>query len=511
MHARLITLSLVCLSVGSLVFFGCPGSHTRPDGDGDGDSDIECDSPRDDRYEVLEELRTLGTPEVDILFVVDNSNSMAEEQRTLADQVVVMVQELISPSTEGMPSVRDLHIGIVTTDMGTHGTPIQTCSNPSGGDGGVLQNIGRLDGCEASYSAADCDRAECPWLVHSSEYPDDDPGSSPIWEDFGCIAVLGTGGCGFEQQLEASYQALVENTAPGMPNEGFLREDSLLAIIYVTDEDDCSTPDPEMFNPANETLGSLNTRCALDENEDRLYAISRYHDAFVDLRDGDEDRVVVAAIAGVPVDGSWNPGDPLERLRDLRRVNPSNPAEMISSCDTAMGRAKPPVRLAELVYAFGNNGILESICREDWTPALRAITRKIQDKLIGLCSERAMAELDFADCRVVEVLADESPCPNPADSPGPDRSTGWQVDLGTVESEGECRRQCEILPADYDEDGCPDGDDDCGLEEWLPHRSDALQGWFYDPDFAICEHGQLRMTHRDVASADSTVRFECLR
>jgi hypothetical protein len=36
---------------------------------------------------------------------------------------------------------------------------------------------------------------------------------------------------------------------PGMPNEGFLRDDSLLAIVYVTDEDDCSTGNAALFNP----------------------------------------------------------------------------------------------------------------------------------------------------------------------------------------------------------------------------------------------------------------------
>jgi hypothetical protein len=417
-----------------------------------------------------------------------------------------MAEELINPSEPNAPSVQDLHVGIVTTDMGTHGYTIQTCSNPSNGDNGVLQNIGRRDGCLPNYSAPDCDRAECPWLIHSNEFPDDNPADSPIWDDFSCIASLGTGGCGFEQQLEASYMALVVNSEAGRPNEGFLRDDSLLAIVYVTDEDDCSTNNAEMFNPSRSDFGPLNVRCAL--HEDELYPISRYHDAFVALRDGDADSVVVAAIAGVPVDGSWNPGDPIERLRELRQVNPSNPNELLTSCDTSNGIAFPPVRIAELVYSFGNNGILESICRDDWTAALQAITRKIQDKLPGVCVERALASTGSDTCRVIETLINDGECPSPADAPGSDRTRGWHLDLGLVDVNGSNRRRCEILPADYDGNGIPDGASSCEPESF--DQPGILQGWFYDNSCSDCNFGQVRFTHTDVTSDRSEVRFECL-
>ncbi len=457
---------------------------------------------------VLEEIQQTGTTRVDMLFVVDNSNSMSEEQVVLTDQIRTMAEELINPSDPSAPSVQDLHIGIVTTDMGTHGYTIQTCSNPSNGDNGVLQNIGRQDGCAPSYSAPDCDRAECPWLIHSAAFPDDgsDPANSPIWEDFGCIASLGTGGCGFEQQLESSYMALVVNTEAGRPNEGFLRDDSLLAIVYVTDEDDCSTNNAEMFNPSRDDYGPLNVRCALSEHE--LYPISRYTDAFIALRGGDADSVVVAAITGVPVDGSWNPGDPIERLRELRQVNPSNSNELLKSCDTAMGAAYPPVRIAELVYSFGNNGILESICRADWTAALQAITRKIQDKLPGVCVERALASTGSETCRVIETLINDGECPHAADTGGSDRTFGWHLDLGLVETDGVMHRRCEILPADYDGDGIPDGADSCLPDSF--DESGILQGWFYDNTCSDCDYGQVRFTHTDVTSDRSSVRFECL-
>jgi hypothetical protein len=48
---------------------------------------------------------------VDILFVIDNSNSMAEKQQQLAQQFSHMYTTLIAGQ-------HDLHIGIVTSDLG---------------------------------------------------------------------------------------------------------------------------------------------------------------------------------------------------------------------------------------------------------------------------------------------------------------------------------------------------------------------------------------------------------
>ena len=361
----------------------------------------------------------------DILFVVDNTGSMAEEQEVLSRQIVLMIQELIGPSGGGPdtpPPVDDLHIGVVSTDMGTHGHVIMTCDNPVDGDNGVLQNVGRSSRCQTSYSAPDCSRAECPWLSHSPEWPDDgsDPSNPPIWQDFGCIATLGTGGCGFEQQLESAYIALVRQTGRGRPNEGFLRDDAVLAVVFVTDEDDCSTPNGEMFNPENVEYGNLNVRCAINPNE--LYPLTRYYNGFRDLRAGNEDLVVVAGIVGVPIDGSWNPGDPIDRLREMQQVNPANPHEMLPSCETGMGLAWPPVRVAELTYMFGENGVLASICQGDWTSAFSAITRAIQRRLGGSCMSRDVGSVNHDRCRLIETLPDDRPCPHPSDVPTVDRT-----------------------------------------------------------------------------------------
>jgi hypothetical protein len=482
---------LLLVVAAAIAAAGCYESrHVNPATDADGDADSDGDGDAD-AWEVVGEVWAPGPTRVDLLFVVDSSGSMSEEQSTLVSQMVVAMRELIAPDDPDALAVDDLHVGVISADMGTHGYVIQTCTAEQPGDFGELTTTGRGDWCESTYLAPDCGGGECRWLAHTPEFPDDGrvPGDLPIWDDFACIAALGTGGCGFEQPLEASYRALVENSRPGMVNEGFLRDDALLAVVYVTDEDDCSTPNPEMFNPSRDDLGPLNVRCVLAEDE--LYPVERYREAFVALKGGRAERVVVAAIAGVPIDGRWEPGDPLERLRDLREINPSNPNELVVSCDTGMGVAFPPARIVELVYGFGSSGYLASICRDDWTSALRGIARRIQAGLEVVCPAETPWEPAIGACRVVATFTDDAPCPRPADEAGPGRREGSQVDLGVVGG----RRRCEILPADYDGSGRPDG---------------ALDGWYVQTVGAECPGGDLRFTDGAVPTRPSTIQLECL-
>ena len=102
-------------------------------------------------------------------------------------------------------------------------------------------------------------------------------GAAMTANDFACISALGTEGCGFEQQLESVLKALWPKVDPmpevpgknritflGDPNgfgqdgqgdganAGFLRNDrgrSLIAVILVSDEEDCSSARHEALHP----------------------------------------------------------------------------------------------------------------------------------------------------------------------------------------------------------------------------------------------------------------------
>src|SRR5262249_36871147 len=80
---------------------------------------------------------------------------------------------------------------------------------------------------------------------------------------FACMAKLGTTGCGLEQPLASLRRALdPTNTL----NANFLREDARLAIVFVSDEDDCSAKDPAVFDATADgmaKLGPPNHRCTV--------------------------------------------------------------------------------------------------------------------------------------------------------------------------------------------------------------------------------------------------------
>lgn len=65
-----------------------------------------------------------------------------------------------------------------------------------------------------------------------------------------CMGLIGDGGCGVESPLEAIKRALDGHRSE---NDGFLRADALLAVLIISDEDDCSVQLSRRSenNPAN--------------------------------------------------------------------------------------------------------------------------------------------------------------------------------------------------------------------------------------------------------------------
>jgi hypothetical protein len=84
---------------------------------------------------------------VDILFEIDNSNSMRDNQAQLARQFEVLISQLVSPPDRNMdglpdyPPVRSLHVGVISSDLGTPGSVVPSCANSDAGDDGLLNPI----------------------------------------------------------------------------------------------------------------------------------------------------------------------------------------------------------------------------------------------------------------------------------------------------------------------------------------------------------------------------------
>lgn len=197
---------------------------------------------------------------VDLLLVIDNSPSMSPKQKALGNNIGRLTRLLQQLDI-------DYHVGIITTDVGTNtapGTPwggaIGVCDTYEGDDG-VMQSAACSARPPTSVSADA--RAACAALCPDSKFVPTDglryitsrggvtnvPAALEVDPMTGktvdtgpekalrCMGLVGDGGCGIESPLEALKRALDGHRSE---NSGFLRPDALLAVLVITDEDDCS-------------------------------------------------------------------------------------------------------------------------------------------------------------------------------------------------------------------------------------------------------------------------------
>lgn len=374
----------VVLRVVLAALLGCSQNDADPEHDaGDAVADVG-DTP--------EEQLEPGVPPVDLLVLVDNSGSMAQEQAALTLRLGELLEELVHPTDRDgdgaldHPPVTDIHLGVVTSDLGAGGYAITTCEDePVVGDDGCLHN-------EAAPAVGGCDIEYPTWLtwrvLDEATYS-----VEQLAGDFTCIGTIQDTwpmvGCGWEQPLEALRRALTTQQAAGGCNEGFLRPDSLLVLIVLTDEDDASV-DPahyEMLDPEHTELGHLNIRAFL--HPEMLTPVEEYVAAFRALRPEPADgpgRFLVGLLIGVPPGPECDgPGDLLDGCLALpemqERIDPAAPTQLIVSCNTAMGISFPPVRLVRLARQFGDDAYVGSICTTDYAGTIRGITDAIVERL----------------------------------------------------------------------------------------------------------------------------------
>ncbi len=251
-------------------------------------------------------VRQASVDKVDILFAVDNSASMGDKQLLLAQAVPDLLNRLVTPNctddtgkvlgttsdgkcaagkAEFQP-VHDLHIGIVSSSLGGRGGDICDGTDPVGSgakrhdddQGHLLNRASTITGVVidsneittpdtgpsnylAWFPGVDANKGKNP--------PNGAPGITDVAKlkiDFQeAVGGVHEYGCGIEAQLESWYRFLVQpdpydKISPD-PKDGrrralegvdgtvlkqradFLRPDSLVAIILLSDEDD-SAPDP---------------------------------------------------------------------------------------------------------------------------------------------------------------------------------------------------------------------------------------------------------------------------
>jgi len=318
---------------------------------------------------------------VDLLVEVDNSGSMAQEQANLTQSFGTIVDGLGQLTRADV--IDDLHLGVISTDMGTGGFAVQTCRDAVDGDDGILRST-------ASGSVAGCDPEYPLYLSWTSG---DDP--SAVQNDFACLSTLGTGGCGFEQHLKAVRKALTVHRDGA--NADFLRDDSFLAIVILSDEEDCSVREDtadatDIFN-TQLALGPLNLRC-YNHRDQYVEPLQTYVQELLAVRTCPQD-LAVFGILGVPPDtrhacdlSGMSDAD-FQCLLDLPEMQEviDNSAEghgerLTPSCDEAgLGEAFPPRRIVELLQQLGRAGAatgVTSICQDDYSRAFSGIVDALQ-------------------------------------------------------------------------------------------------------------------------------------
>ncbi len=184
---------------------------------------------------------------VDILFVLGNEVSTSQDRNELRTRFPEFVRVL---QAAGGAHPASYHIGIITPDLGAGPYVLNQGQCHPGGDGGRLQvspnpnSVGVPAEC-SSFSLGGGERFIDYDQINGTT---NIVGVPDVPTAFSCMSAVGSGGCGPQHNLEATYWALHENVPE---NAGFLRSDALLVVFYVADEDDCSmTTDSDLYDPS---------------------------------------------------------------------------------------------------------------------------------------------------------------------------------------------------------------------------------------------------------------------
>jgi len=429
----------------SLVCVGCGDDAAVPiDAAVDAMADAATpDAPPADLRKLVAELTATPNRNLDLLFVIDDSPSMADKQNNLANNFPNFINVLQSVPG-GLPNV---HLAVVTTDVGTKGAE-------DASPGPAIGQVGN-GGCSGTGKAGNMQVNGAPVtgvyisdiLVTGGTRQTNYTGT--LAAAFSTMARVGAGGCGFEQPLEAMRRALENNPN----NAGFSRPDAVLGVVFLTDEDDCSLRHSSMLGPEDAVLGPLQSfRCArfgvtcatggntTDEMNTvgtkgmcRENATSPYitdvtpYRAFLNTVKNDTRKIVVAAIMGTTT--------PYQvELRAQPGGGPTVNALAHSCAYTGAAGpevADPPARLQAFLDLFPDRSASSTICQQDLSGGLGSVATLLSRAIGSPCIGVTLADVDPAtagtqyDC-VVEDAVGAITTPIPAcGTAGP--ATCWSL------------------------------------------------------------------------------------
>jgi hypothetical protein len=276
--------------------FACGPTTERGDDDNQGQPDAGGGSGGGDATEPQATMCT----EMDLLFVIDNSGSMGQEQTNLIANfptfINVLDQSGLSYRVAVTTTARNYSYNIAT--------PFGNIPQSTSGESGEMLKKGAMTK---------------RWL---------DKGDPNMAMTFSTLANVGTSGSGDEMPLGAMRDAFEDRMQDGT-NMGFRRPNSLLGVVILTDENDCSY----------EQSVNLNLGESLCVNQ--MENVANYK-TFLDQYTGNPTRWAAAIVAG--------PGP--------------------GACSSGFGDADEATRLIQFKQMVGTNAIISSICDGDLSVSL---------------------------------------------------------------------------------------------------------------------------------------------
>ncbi len=252
----------------------------------------------------VQRLRVTKIDKVDLLIVVDNSSSMKDKQSELGRRIPELIEGLTKPSTDPITGrvsqVFDVHVGVISSSLGSYGTG--ACHTgwfgphvndhayllPRAGDPKETSGF-QVDASGNPVPAACPDVASgkpLSWVADAKRDPSakfmGTDGAAQLQAAASCVVQsVQDDGCGYEATWESIYRFLadpapyvsaeVSCSLPAKPDayscsgsikasgkddtllgqrKQFLREDSLLAVIVLSDENDFSVrPEGRNWKP----------------------------------------------------------------------------------------------------------------------------------------------------------------------------------------------------------------------------------------------------------------------
>jgi hypothetical protein len=221
--------------------------------------------------------------QTDVLFVVDNSGSMREEQAGVAAELPAFVAAL----QQGAGVENDFQVGVITTTVYQNSIsppPVGQVLRTFPDQAGKLRPASLPDGGTTRILAGT------------------DPNLVPV---FATLIQQGTTGSGQETPFEAVRLA-TSDPVVGRENAGFLRKGARLVVVVVSDEDDCS--EEVTFKADGGLTATPQVAVSSSTNEDlctqqsaKLGTIDQYYTFYNSLDNGNGAKrdVLWAAIAPV--------------------------------------------------------------------------------------------------------------------------------------------------------------------------------------------------------------------